>query len=72
MKIKLLCATDGSRASEKAVDWAVDLTKTLSGCGLEVTLTFLTVSGIPEEGDAVHGVQVMKEAVEGRVQVELL
>ncbi len=71
MKIKLLCATDGSHASEKAVEWAVELTKLLEGKKLEVSLTFLTVSTLPEEGEAVHGVQVLKEAVDEQIYREL-
>lgn len=41
---KLLCATDGSRASEKAVDFAVQFAKQLG-----VELTFVTVSTVTEE-----------------------
>lgn len=46
---RLLCATDGSHASEKAVDWAVKFTKMLSTCETGVELTFLTVSTVSEE-----------------------
>lgn len=41
---KLLCATDGSIASEKAVDFAVGFAKQLS-----VGLTFVTVSTVTED-----------------------
>lgn len=42
--MKLLCATDGSRASEKAVAYAVEIAKKL-----EAGLTFLTVSTVSAE-----------------------
>lgn len=45
--MKLLCATDGSHSSEKAVAFAVDLAKRL-GAGL----TFLTVSTVSAESAA--------------------
>ncbi|MFO0754545.1 MAG: universal stress protein [Thermodesulfovibrionales bacterium] len=71
MKMKFLCATDGSLASEKAVAWTVDLCKALKGYGLEAELTFLTVSMVPEEGESVHGVSIMKNAVDEQVFREL-
>ena len=71
LNVKLLCATDGSHASEKAVAWAVQLTKTLVDAKLDVSLTFLTVSAIDEEGEAVHGVQIMKEAIDEQIFREL-
>lgn len=46
---KLLCATDGSNASEKAVDYAVDLVKSMADIGVEIGLTFLTVVTVSEE-----------------------
>ena len=45
--MKLLCATDGSHASEKAVSLAVDLAKRLGA-----QLTFLTVSTVSQESAA--------------------
>jgi len=45
--MKLLCATDGSHASEKAVNLAVDLAKRLNA-----KLTFLTVSTVSQESAA--------------------
>jgi len=44
MATKILCATDGSRPSEKAVAYAVDLAKQTSA-----HLTFLTVSTVSAE-----------------------
>lgn len=41
---KLLCATDGSKASEKAVDFAVQFAKQLG-----VELTFVTVATVTED-----------------------
>jgi nucleotide-binding universal stress UspA family protein len=49
MKQRLLCATDGSRASDKTVDWVIGYTKMLSTCGNKVELAFLTVSTVSEE-----------------------
>ena len=52
MKQRLLCATDGSISSEKAVAWAVAFTKMLSTCGQEAELTFITISAVSEENTA--------------------
>jgi nucleotide-binding universal stress UspA family protein len=52
MKQKLLCATDGSRASDKTVDWVIGFTKMLSACGNEVELAFLSVSTVSEDSAA--------------------
>lgn len=69
--MKFLCATDGSHASEKAVAWAVDLCKVLKSHGMKPELAFLTVSTVPEEGEPVHGVAVMKNAVDEQIFREL-
>ena len=45
--MKLLCATDGSHSSEKAVAFAVDLAKRLGA-----SLAFLTVSTVSSESAA--------------------
>jgi nucleotide-binding universal stress UspA family protein len=45
--MKLLCATDGSHSSEKAVGFAVDLAKRLNA-----KLAFLTVSTVSQESAA--------------------
>lgn len=52
MKQRLLCATDGSHSSEKAVAWAVAFTKMLSKCGQEAELTFITISTVSEDSAA--------------------
>lgn len=69
--MKLLCATDGSHASEKAVSWIVNLCKVLKEHGMKPELTFLTVSAVPEEGEPVHGVALMKDAVDEQIFREL-
>jgi nucleotide-binding universal stress UspA family protein len=72
---RLLCTTDGSYASEKAVDWAIEFTKMLSTCQLGVEITFLTVSAIPEESDPIpatpRAVALMKDAVDEQIYREL-
>ncbi|GAB4261614.1 MAG: universal stress protein [Deferrisomatales bacterium] len=52
MMKKVLCATDGSHASEKAVDWVIEMVKGLRELGGDVQLTFLTVSLLSEEDAA--------------------
>ncbi len=49
MTSKLLCATDGSNASGKAVDYVVDWVKSMADLGAEISLTFLTVTTVSEE-----------------------
>jgi nucleotide-binding universal stress UspA family protein len=70
---RLLCATDGSYASEKAVDWAIEFTKMLSRCELGVEIRFLTVSAIPEDSESIpaRSVALMKDAVDEQIYREL-
>ena len=58
--IKVLCPTDGSRASEKSIEWAINLAKNFSN----MELIFLLVAGRDVDvGDAMRrGTQVIKAA----------
>lgn len=70
MNTKILCATDGSYASEKAVDYAVSLATLLTSGGADTRLTFLTVSSVPE-GKPIRGIQVLRDAVDEQIFLEL-
>lgn len=65
---KLLCATDGSHASDKAVDYAIELAQ-----GLHADLTFLTVKHMTAEGarDSAYWDSVVLEAADAQVAHEL-
>jgi len=70
---KILCATDGSHASEKAVSYAIDLVKTQASSGVESQLVFLIVNTVSEES-ASHTIfwdDVVIDAADAQVHKEL-
>lgn len=68
MNSKLLCATDGSHSSEKAVDYAIDLARKTGA-----HLTFFTVNHVTQD-DLAHSYfwdSTMLDAADAQMQVEL-
>lgn len=68
MNSKLLCATDGSHSSEKAVDYAIDLARKTGA-----HLTFFTVNHVTQD-DLAHSYfwdSSMLDAADAQMQVEL-